>query len=270
MKVIDCITYFNEDVVLDVRLNTLDKFVDYFVIVECAYEHQGKKKIQNFDINKFKKFEKKIIYKFIDELPKNFLEYQKKNHWWIENYQRNYISNLLKFDKNDFIIISDLDEIPNLENINLEILLKKYEYIFFAQDLFYYKFNNQNLTFKKWPGSRGCQLKNLVSPQHLRNTKFPRKYEFFKRYFSKNYVVDDGGWHFSFIFKTNEIIKKIKSFAHKEWNNSFFTDKKKVEERINNNLDLFDRGYVYKKYDQNKLPKYIIENKEKFKEYLIS
>ena len=268
MKVIDCITYFNEDVVLDVRLNTLDKFVDYFVIV--AYEHQGKKKIQNFDINKFKKFEKKIIYKFIDELPKNFLEYQKKNHWWIENYQRNYISNLLKFDKNDFIIISDLDEIPNLENINLEILLKKYEYIFFAQDLFYYKFNNQNLTFKKWPGSRGCQLKNLVSPQHLRNTKFPRKYEFFKRYFSKNYVVDDGGWHFSFIFKTNEIIKKIKSFAHKEWNNSFFTDKKKVEERINNNLDLFDRGYVYKKYDQNKLPKYIIENKEKFKEYLIS
>ena len=151
----------------------------------------------------------------------------------------------------------------------METLLKKYKYIFFSQDLFYYKFNNQNLTFKKWPGSRGCQLKNLESPQSLRNTKFPRKYEFLKRYFSNNYVVNNGGWHFSYILKTNEIIKKIKSFAHKEYNKNFFTDKKMVEQRINNNLDIFDRGYIYKKYDQNKLPKYILENKEKFKDYLI-
>ena len=269
MKVIDCFTYFNEDVVLDVRLNTLDKFVDYFVIVECAYEHQGKEKKKNFDINNFKKFEKKIIYKFIDEMPDNFLESQKNNHWWIENYQRNYISNLLKFDKDDFILISDLDEIPNLENIDLVSLLEKYKYIFFSQDLFYYKFNNQNLTFKKWPGSRGCQLKNLNTPQDLRNTKFPRKYEFFKRYFSYNYVVDNGGWHFSYISKTDEIIKKIKSFAHKEYNKSFFTDKKRVEQRIKDNLDIFDRGYVYKKYDKKKLPKYILQNLEKFREYLI-
>ena len=140
---------------------------------------------------------------------------------------------------------------------------------FFSQDLFYYKFNNQNLTFKKWPGSRGCQLKNLVSPQHLRNKKFPRKYELFKRYLSHNYVVDNGGWHFSFILKTNEIIKKIQSFAHKEYNKSFFTDKDKIEYKIKNNLDIFDRGYFYKKYDQKKLPKYIFENKNKFKEYLI-
>ena len=78
MKVIDCFTYFNEDVVLDVRLNTLDEFVDYFVIVECAYEHQGTKKKKNFNIDKFKKFENKIIYKFIDKMPDNFLEFQKK------------------------------------------------------------------------------------------------------------------------------------------------------------------------------------------------
>ena len=74
-------------------------------------------------------------------------------------YQRNYISNLLKFDKEDFIIISDLDEIPNLKNINLNWYLKNINTFFFSQDFFYYKFNNQNLTFKKWPGSRGCQLK---------------------------------------------------------------------------------------------------------------
>ena len=269
MKVIDCFTYFNEDVVLDVRLNTLDEFVDYFVIVECAYEHQGTKKKKNFNIDKFKKFENKIIYKFIDKMPDDFLEFQKKNQWWIENYQRNYISNLLKFDKEDFIIISDLDEIPNLKNINLELVLKKYKYIFFSQDFFYYKFNNQNLTFKKWPGSRGCQLKNLNSPQQLRNTKFPRKYEIIKRYLSNNYVVENGGWHFSYILKTDEILKKVKGFAHKEYNNSFFADKKKIEQKIKDNQDIYDRGYIFRKYEDGKLPDYISKNKEKFNEYLI-
>ena len=82
-------------------------------------------------------------------------------------------------------------------------------------------------------------------------------------------MVENGGWHFSYILKKNEIVKKLKSFAHKEYNNSFFTNKKKIELKIKNNLDIYDRGYVFKKYNIFKLPEYIYKNKKKFNEYLI-
>jgi len=60
-KVFDCFLYFDEDVLLDFRLNILNKYVDYFVIVESIYNHKGKKKKLNFRIKKFKKFEKKLF-----------------------------------------------------------------------------------------------------------------------------------------------------------------------------------------------------------------
>ena len=66
--------YFDEDLLLDLRLNTLDKFVKKFVITEATYTHNGNKKKLNFDINKFKKFKDKIIYLVVDEQPKNILQ----------------------------------------------------------------------------------------------------------------------------------------------------------------------------------------------------
>ena len=109
MKFIDCFLYHNEDLILDIRINTLNKFVDKFVIVESKYDHQGNKKKLNFDIKKFNRIRKKIIYLIIDEFPK------KMSNWERENYQRNFIMKGLEgFDDNDYIIISDVDEIPNL------------------------------------------------------------------------------------------------------------------------------------------------------------
>ncbi len=118
MKFIDCFLYHNEDLILDIRVNTLNKFVDKFVIVESKYDHQGNKKKLNFDIKKFNRIRKKIIYLIIDEFPK------KMSNWERENYQRNFIMKGLEgFDDNDYIIISDVDEIPNLLKLsNLEKL----------------------------------------------------------------------------------------------------------------------------------------------------
>ena len=71
MKIYDCFQFFDEEMLLDLRLNIMDKYVDKFVITEATYMHSGKPKKLIFDINKYSKFKDKIIYKIIDQQPKN-------------------------------------------------------------------------------------------------------------------------------------------------------------------------------------------------------
>ena len=175
-KIIDCITYLDEDMLLDFRLNVLNNYVDYFVIVEAKEDHQGRKKKLNFNIENFQQFKHKIIYLIQEEiiidkkikLPKNWSEDHLR-----DQSQRNYISNALKqFDDDDWIIISDLDEIPN--PISLDKFNTKNKFSVFKQKLFYYKFNliSEN---NFWYGSRIIVNKYLKSPQWLRNFKVKKK-----------------------------------------------------------------------------------------------
>ena len=62
MKIYDCFMFFDEDILLDLRLNILDKYVDKFVILEAEESHQGNKRKLKFNIKKFLKFKKKIRY----------------------------------------------------------------------------------------------------------------------------------------------------------------------------------------------------------------
>ena len=131
MNIYDCFMYFDEDLLLDIRLNYLDKFVHKFVIVEANYTHNGSKKKLNFDINRFKKFKDKIIYISVDKEPKNIKQLidgeseEKRGEKLILNgmardyYQRECVKKgLLEAEDEDLILISDLDEIPNLHNFN--------------------------------------------------------------------------------------------------------------------------------------------------------
>ena len=133
MRIFDCFMYFDEDLVLDVRLNYLDRYVDYFVIVESRFTHSGEKRDLKFDIDKFKKFQDKIIYKVYDEIPDKVEkvlddddEATKTNKYifnaiFRENSQRNYLSEGIKnANPEDLILVSDVDEIPNLANTNLK------------------------------------------------------------------------------------------------------------------------------------------------------
>ena len=108
MKIYDCFSYWDEDLLLDLRLNILDKYVDYFVIVEGNKTWQNNPKKLRVDINKFSRFKKKIIYIPVEDMPGGDNPYKR------ENFQRNCILRGLNTSSdNDLIIISDLDEIPN-------------------------------------------------------------------------------------------------------------------------------------------------------------
>ena len=198
MKIYDCFQFFNEDTILDLRLNILDELVNFFVIVESTTDHQGNKKKLHFNMNRFKKFEKKIIHIVVDDT----LDIIKKPHIGqnslVERHQRNSIMRGLKnCADDDLIIISDVDEIPDLRKLNL--FNKKNRYAVFAQKKFDYKLNLLNETEGDWHGSKICLKKNLKSPQWLRDLKF-KKYPFWRIDKVRDIqIIKDGGWHFSYL-----------------------------------------------------------------------
>ena len=136
--------------------------------------------------------------------------------------------------------------------------------------MFNYKINLLNLTENNWHGSKVCLKKNLKSPQWLRNLKF-KKYPFWRIDKPRNLqIIENGGWHFAYLQNPKNISKKIKSFAHGELNNENFTNEKNIEDKIKKGQDIFDRNINYKKVEiDESYPKYIIENKEKFKKWIV-
>ena len=295
MKIFDCFMYFDEEVVLDVRLNTLDQFVDYFVIVESKFTHRGDKRELKFNHEKFKKFKDKIIYLTYEEIS-NKIEIVNHNDGEAinsskyilnaalrENGQRNYIQNgLIEADDNDIILISDVDEIPNLSKINFNQFNQKI--ILFKQDMFYYKFNLciPNL---KWTGTKACKKKDLVNPQWIRNIK-DRKYPFFRldTYFSDTKyinikIIKNGGWHFSNIKNAEQIKYKLKSYLHhREFDLKPLTTKE-IEKIINDKKAIYDLkvdkrvnkigdGSKLEKFELSKLPIHIQENYNTYKEWI--
>lgn len=270
MKIIDCFNYFDEDMMLEIRLSTLFDYVDKFVICEATLDHAGNKKKLNFDINNFKKYEEKIHYIVINDLPKIVKSFKKNWHpaHARDQFQRNALTRGLKdCDQDDIIMISDLDEIPNPEKISE--FKKENKYACFVQDNFLFKLNLINTSEPDWYGTRICRKKDLKSPQWLREIKSKKLpfYKFYKPQFDK--FILNGGWHFSSVKTVEGIYKKLHSFSEQQFNNKKFKDMDIIKKKMEQKVDLFDRGYNFKvlKIDQT-FPKYIYENKEKFKEFI--
>ena len=295
MKIFDCFMYFDEEVVLDLRLNTLDRYVDYFVIVESTFTHRGDRRNLKFDHKKFEKFKDKIIYLTFDKEPdgieavyKNDNEGEKSRKYILnaakrENGQRDHIINGLEnANPEDLILISDVDEIPNLEKINLKNLKKKI--LMFQQDMFYYRFNLK-LPNIIWSGTKGCRKKDLLSPQWLRNIK-DKKYPFFridiifsKTKYNSIKFIKDGGWHFSNIKSPEEIEHKLKSYLHHREFDEEPLSIDQIDKIIKNKQAIYDlkvdktvnkvgTGSKLVSYNFDKLPIYLKENKEIFKKWL--
>ena len=267
MAIYDCFQYFNEDHVVDLRFNILNKYVDYFVISESTKTHQGKSKKLNFDINKFSKFKNKIKY-IVADFDKN-VPFDK--HKWgesaIEQHQRNNIVNGIKeASENDLIILSDSDEIPDLKKLNQ--IKKSSKFIAFSQKMFMYKLNLQNDNESNWIGSRMCLKKNFPLPQHLRDMKF-KNYPFWRIDKPKTQIIK-GGWHFSFLQTPSDIVKKIKAFSHGEFNTKEILDQKSIKNKILNEEDIFNRGFKLTKIQINSdYPDYVQQNKNTLSDWII-
>ena len=295
MNIYDCFMYYDEDLLLDIRFNSLNKYVTKFIITEATYTHNGNKKNLNFNINNFKKFKDKIEYIIVDEQPKNIKILSKddslkeKEEKLILNgmardyFQRENLDRGLKnLSDNDLVIISDLDEIPNLKSVNFTKV--KNNIIIFQQKMFYYKLNLLYEDFI-WAGSKAVKYKNFISPQWLRNIK-SKKYPFWrldtifsKKKYSNLLYVKNGGWHFTCIRKPEDLEKKLLNFAHHyefEQSGLKINDIKKLidEKRVMYDHNVDQRGYkwsgksILKKINLGQLPMYISKNEIKFKEWL--
>ena len=265
MAIYDCFQYFNEDHVVDLRLNILDKFVDYFVISESTKTHQGKSKKINFDIKKFSKFKNKIIFITADYKDEISFENHTGGESPIEQHQRNsLIEGIKDASSEDLIILSDSDEIPDLTKLNK---MNNKKYTAFSQKMFMYKLNLQNLDESNWIGSRVTKKKYIKTMQDLRNLKF-KDYPFW-RLDKFNQQIIKGGWHFSYMQTPDQILNKIRSFSHGEYNNENI-NKKDIEKKIFNNKDVFGRNITLKKIDIDyTYPEYIIKNKDKYLDWII-
>ena len=284
MKIIDSTTYFEEDMMIDLRLNILNDYVDHFIISEARFSHSGAKKEIKFDINKFPKFKDKIIHLIVDNDPTdNNIELNDRSKSIKRiSYQRDHISSILnKFSGDDYIIHSDNDEIPNLEEFDFKI--NKNKIIIFQQILFYYKFN-LGLPNIKWFGSKACKIKDLLSISNLREVK-NKKYNFFRidTLFSDQKhinlkIIKNGGWHFS-NFKTIEELER--KFLNDENHSEFKKNINSKDEIIYNyNNKLINYNHNADKKSENRftktklenldnkiLPKYVIENQKKYSDW---
>jgi len=295
MKIFDCFMYYDEEMILDLRLNILNEYIDYFIIVESTFNHNGKKRKLEFNLKNFDKFKKKIIYLIYDQEPNEVIkinnednddEKSKKyifNAYYRENAQRNFITNGLDLAADeDLILISDVDEIPNLSNINFNKIKEKL--IFFKQKMFYYKFNLKLPNFT-WIGTKSCKKKYLKSPQWLRNIK-DRKYSFYRIdtiFSDKKFIdlkfIENGGWHFTNIKNAEQIRFKLKSYLHhREFDvnplsieeiNKIIEDKKAIYNlNVDKSTSKIGTGNSLEREKLEKLPRYLKNNINKYKDWI--
>ena len=295
MKIFDCFMFFDEEMLLDLRLNIMDKYVDKFVITEATYMHSGKPKKLIFDINKFSKFKDKIIYNVVDKQPENLQSINStdsndlkgskliNNSVKRENYQREMAAISLKeASDNDLVLINDIDEIPNLNEINFNNIKKKI--IIFKQKTYYYKFN---LLYKNliWHGSRACRKKNLKSPQWLRNVKH-KKYPgwrldilFSQKKYNDIHYIENGGWHFTNIKSPEDLEKKFSNFLHHQDYEASGLKLEDIKDKIQNkkilyDLDVDQRDYKWSgtkklyKVDISEMPEYLSRNYKKYSNWV--
>ena len=292
MKIYDCTTFYSEHMMLDVRFHVLNDYVEKFIVTESLYSHSGQPKKLNFDINNYPKFKDKIIYFVIDQEPNDLIKIENtKEHQGLKrinslkrielsyNYMMKATENLAN---DDLIILSDNDEIPNLNSKQFKQSNKNV--FIFKQLFFYYKFNLL-YDLMPWFGSKACKKKSLKSFSWLRNLK-SKKYSFWRldTYFNENKLINleiikDGGWHFTNIKTPEELYIKMTNFGHhNEFELSGLTVedlRKKIDEGVvfyNHFLDQTDQNkwnydYKLKKINIDLLPKYLQDNSEKFKEW---
>lgn len=242
MLIVDCFIFYNEIDMLLYRLNSLKDFVDYFVIVESVYTHSGKEKELFYNDNKhlFSDHSSKIIHIILNDTPFKYpcIDYSKNEQWTNEHFHRNGIKNgidSLHLTDEDILIISDLDEIPDinlLKNIKNNTLVID-DIFSLNQDFYYYNLN-----------SKMSQIWNMSKILPFKIYKSVNKTcQDIRHYNGKS--INNGGWHLSYFGDKYFIKNKIENFGHQEFNNELYTDLETIQNRILNQVDLYNRSHEH-------------------------
>ena len=289
MKIFDCTTFYSEHMMMDVRFNILNEYVHKFIVVESLFSHSGEKKKLNFNINNYPKFKDKIIYLVIENEPDQIINdnnlvkkqsVKRLNSITRINQSYDFMQKgIINAEPNDLILLSDNDEIPNLES--KQFRNSKKDLFIFKQFLFYYKFNLL-YDLMPWFGSKACKKKKLKSFSWLRNIK-NKRYPIWRldTFFSNNKninleIINNGGWHFTNIKTPSELFNKMKNFGHHDEFDVSGITLEEITKKIKNKMVFYNHfvdqsstekwnyEYELKKIENKILPDYLIDNKNKY------
>lgn len=283
MKIYDCFCFFNELDLLELRLNILDPYVDYFVLCESSVTHSGEIKPYYFEENKerFSKFLDKIIHLKIEDTPNDFINLKEINgdktfdnlclsqindfiktqtgrfnrqtqpDYGRDFYQKECIRRgLYNCNDDDIILSSDCDEIPNPEVLkNIKEFDLTNNFFMFNQTTYYYYLNM--LKEYEWKGTRMGSYKNL------------KNFSYNELRASKLINIPNGGWHFSFMGGPEKVKIKINSYSARDMGTKNVIDN--IQNNIENNIDPFFRGKLIQVPIDETFPKYLLENIEKYR-----
>ncbi len=246
-KIVDCFTFFNELDLLKFRLEELYDKVDHFVLIESTKTFTGQVKPLYYSLNKdeFEKWNDKITHVVVTDMPISLPQYKidelvalpeiRNINWVREHHQRRSVGkglSRLNLNFDDVIILSDLDEIPDLNIAEKNIKFLDMGPIVFEQD--WYIWNLDWMKGMKWRGSTMFTYSHYVNNkdifQHLRNIRWDDVTE------ESEFTIINCGWHFSWFGSSEFIRKKMFAFAHTETATEYFRNLKNIEYLVREGL----------------------------------
>jgi beta-1,4-mannosyl-glycoprotein beta-1,4-N-acetylglucosaminyltransferase len=251
-KVWDCFMFHSELDMAELRFNILHEVVDRFVVVESSETHSGKRKNYDFDIERFDQFKDKIIY-----VQCGGLSHFSENSWHREAYHRSCIKRgLLYAEPDDWILVSDVDEIVSPERIKQILdfpgIIRKVK---FELDMYYYNFNCK--VDQGW-ATGGARYGLGLDPNEIRRCAWNRDDV---RFF-------DAGFHASYFMSPEQVIEKHKAFMHA--NDVGVGDMPRtveyVQDKMQRGVDLYGRDIKIDRVPlSDKLPSYVLDNQDKYR-----
>ena len=244
----DCFTFFDELMLLEIRLKELSPVVDMFVRVAADYTHSVKPKRLYYDEVKdseiFAPFKDKIIHLIYEMEPK-------PNRFDNDKDQRNFIARgLVDAKPDDIIIVTDLDEI--VDHRAVPVMKQCYEPTRLWMKLFYYYFNCRANQVWKYPAF--CRFKDFDTADGLRMSNWTNTIQF-------------AGWHFSYLVPSDQIPKKLEAFAHAEYDTDYYKNVDRLKKCVAANKDIFERGMKFS-IEPLDAPQCVMENIDKYKEFI--
>jgi len=254
----DCFTFFDELMLLEIRLKELNPVVDKFVLAEATHTHSGKPKRLYYDEVKdneiFAPFKNKIIHVVYEfQADRNKYPTDREFRFANDRGQRNQIiSGLIsaRAERDDIIIVTDLDEIvdhravPLMENYHSPARLQ--------MKLFYYYFNCR--ASQDWLYPAFCRFRDYQTADGLRLGMHKD-------------IIINAGWHFSYLVSPDEIPRKLEAFAHAEYDTDYYKDVGRLQKCVEANEDIFERGITFSIMPLS-APQCVMENEDKYRQFI--